>query len=103
MQTKQRKTLPKQSLPGAVIPQYVRCGRSTCPCAQGQLHGPYYYRFWRERGRLRKQYVRMADVAMVRAACDEHRNTWRLFRESRDIGRREWSRLAGLLQEAVYG
>ena len=69
---------------------------------QGQLHGPYHYRFWREGGRLRKQYVRMADVAMVRTACDEHRNAQRLFRDFRDTGRAEWSYLAGLLTEADY-
>ncbi len=103
MRTKQRKTLPKQSLLGAVIPQYVRCGRPTCPCLHGTLHGPYYYRFWREDGRLRKQYVRLAEVTSVRAACDEHRDTRRLFREFRDIGRREWSRLADLLKEADDG
>jgi transcriptional regulator with XRE-family HTH domain len=27
------------------------------------LHGPYHYRFWREGGRLRKQYVKPAELA----------------------------------------
>ena len=34
--------------------QHVRCGKahcSTCP------HGPYWYAFWKEDGRTRKQYI----------------------------------------------
>jgi hypothetical protein len=35
-------------LSGAVHGQYVRCGKPNCKCASGELHDPYYYRFWRE-------------------------------------------------------
>lgn len=37
------------------------------------LHGPYYYRFWRESGRLRKAYVPRRQVEEVRAACARYR------------------------------
>src|SRR5947209_19384342 len=60
--------LPKM-LPGVVCLQWVRCGRPGCRCARGQLHGPYAYHFTRENGRLRKRYVRSADLERVRAAC----------------------------------
>lgn len=50
------------ALPGAVCVQYVK-GRD------GVKRGPYYARMWRERGRLRKAYVRPRDLARVRAAC----------------------------------
>lgn len=73
------KTLPKKGapdvpaeLPGVVLPQRVRCGKPTCRCASGEaadLHGPYPYRFWRERGRLRKAYVPAALLDATRAAC----------------------------------
>src|SRR5262245_38217189 len=55
---------PAQSLPkaGALCAQWVRCGTSGCRCNRGELHGPYYYWFWREGGRLRKRYVRLSDV-----------------------------------------
>ena len=43
-------TLPK-TLPGAVCAQWVRCCRPNCRCARGHLHGPYFYRFWREGAR----------------------------------------------------
>ncbi len=60
-------------LPGTVIPQYVRCGKANCGCARGQLHGPYWYRFWREDPYvLHKEYVRKADVEQVRAACEAY-------------------------------
>jgi hypothetical protein len=60
--------LPK-TLPGTVCRQWVRCGRPNCRCAHGQLHGPYAYHFLRVNGRLRKRYVRPAEVEKVQAAC----------------------------------
>ena len=63
-----RQKLPK-SLPAAVCAQYVRCGKRSCRCARGLLHGPYFYCFWREGGRLKKAYVRKADVENVRSIC----------------------------------
>ena len=67
------KTIPDK-LPGVVCAQYIRCGKPNCRCAHGELHGPYWYRFWRDRhGRLHKEYVRKADVDVVRAACEARR------------------------------
>lgn len=37
--------------------EFVRCGRKGCRCGKGALHGPYTYKYWREKGRLRKAYV----------------------------------------------
>lgn len=71
-------------LQGVVLPQLVRCGKPTCRCAAGNrsdLHGPYHYRFWRERGRLKKAYVRRQDVEAARAACQR-----RQAREQRQRG-----------------
>ena len=47
-------SLPKNL---AVCLQYVRCGKSPCACVEGEKHGPYWYVFWRDHGRLRKQYL----------------------------------------------
>lgn len=68
MQTKTCETSPKP-LPGVVCAQGVHWGRPDCRCARGELHGPYFYRFWREGGRLRKQYVKRPDMEQVRAQC----------------------------------
>ena len=73
MRTMKTQSLPKpisDKLPGAVCKQYKTCGKADCHCAHGQQHGPYWYRFWRdENGKLRKVYVRQADLERVRAAC----------------------------------
>lgn len=53
---------------------YVRCGKSPCRCEPGSLHGPYYYRFTREGGRLRKRYVRKAEAeAELEKQASRHR------------------------------
>ena len=35
----------------------VRCGKQGCRCADGELHGPYWYAYWSENGKTRSQYV----------------------------------------------
>ena len=36
----------------------VRCGKENCWCQSGIGHGPYTYKYWKEDGKLRKEYVR---------------------------------------------
>ena len=62
--------LPKKALTGTVCAQMVRCGKATCKCAIGKLHGPYHYYFSRDNGSLTKRYIRKADVQQTRAACN---------------------------------
>ena len=75
MKTKNQKVLPKiaeTTLRGAVVAQYKRCGKPGCRCADPEkplLHGPYWYRVWREKGAYRKVYVRATDLPAVRALC----------------------------------
>ncbi len=35
----------------------TRCGKKGCRCAAGELHGPYWYAYYRENGRMRCEYV----------------------------------------------
>lgn len=37
----------------------VRCGKEACKCAgeQGELHGPYWYAYWRVDGKLKSKYI----------------------------------------------
>ena len=38
--------------------EYVKCGKPNCWCAgREQGHGPYWYRYWRENGKLKRRYV----------------------------------------------
>jgi hypothetical protein len=101
-QTEGRDPLPK-TLPGAVCAQKVKCGRPNCRCAKGELHGPYWYRFFRQGGRLVKEYVRQADAPGVRAACERRREEERQLRDllARGVGR--WRRLLSAVREVERG
>lgn len=37
----------------------IRCGKAGCKCAgkDGELHGPYWYTYWRDDGKLKSRYV----------------------------------------------
>lgn len=35
----------------------TRCGKKSCRCARGELHGPYWYAYYRENGRMRCEYI----------------------------------------------
>ncbi|MGH7174331.1 MAG: DUF6788 family protein [Gemmataceae bacterium] len=95
VQTKSAKTLPKM-LPGAVCWQWIRCGRTGCRCAKGKLHGPYAYRFYRQGNRLRKEYVRKANVKQVVEACEARRAFHRQLKASLQ----EWRDLLAQIREA---
>lgn len=86
--------LPK-TLPGVVCQQWVKCGRPDCRCARGSPHGPYFYRFYREGGRLRKRYVRAADVGRVREQCEARRQARQVLADWCEV----WRRLAAQVRE----
>jgi hypothetical protein len=69
-------------LKGEVCSQLIRCSKPGCRCQEGQLHGPYYYRVWREAGRVKKIYIRSSELNAVREAC-EHYQTY--FQRLRDL------------------
>jgi hypothetical protein len=90
-----------QALPkvGALCAQWVRCGTAGCRCTRGELHGPYFYRFWREEGRLRKRYVRLDDVPAVRHEIETHRMHDQHVRHVVARGWINWRQLAAQVQE----
>jgi hypothetical protein len=86
--------------PGAICAQMVRCGRSNCKCARGELHGPYYYHFTRIAGVLNKRYVKAADVSRLREVYDTRRAIERQDRAAAQSNHRHWSILKEGLQES---
>jgi hypothetical protein len=43
---------------GTVVEEMVTCGDETCGCmSDGEKHGPYLYRYYREGGRLTSEYL----------------------------------------------
>ena len=69
-------------LPGHAQVRRVRCGKTNCRCARGEPHTAYYHA-WDTDGVRFRRYVRKADVAQVRAACEAHRRLQAELRESR--------------------
>jgi hypothetical protein len=35
----------------------IRCGKETCKCARGKLHGPYWYSYTRVKDKVTSQYI----------------------------------------------
>ena len=101
-ETKQAGALPKTG-EGAVCAQYRRCGKPSCHCAHGTLHGPYFCLFWRERGRLRKRYLRSDEVDAVRASILDRREREQSERERRQIWHTNWRELRAALREVERG
>lgn len=100
MKNKIAKPSPKiEPLPGAVVAHLVRCGRYNCRCMRGDLHGPYFYRYWRDGQRRRKAYVRKAEVQSIRAACATYRSEQQAHRERVQAATAEWRQLKALLKE----
>jgi hypothetical protein len=85
-------------LNGAVCAQYKRCGKANCKCSRGQLHGPYYYRFMWDYGRVVKEYVPLSQVEEVRAACARYRAVQDKLREGRQHFQTLLSRLRSTLR-----
>ena len=78
-----------ERLEGALVAEHKRCGKRNCRCARGHLHGPYYYRRWREwDGKQRKQYVPRDRVPQIRKALEKSRaSSFReLLRALREMG-----------------
>jgi len=77
-------------LRGSLIAERKRCGKPNCRCARGELHGPYYYRRWRDvSGAQRKQYVPRPKADAVQRALEEARGDnpmvrWRELRKLLD-------------------
>jgi Family of unknown function (DUF6788) len=65
----------------AVCAQYVKCGKPNCKCVSGQLHGPYFAAFWKENGRIRKRYIRLADVEQMQELSEQPRQLRRELAE----------------------
>lgn len=50
-----------------LAPTWKTCGKTSCRCQRGDLHGPYWTVRWREGSIHRRRYVRPSDVPAVRA------------------------------------
>jgi uncharacterized protein DUF6788 len=67
----QQRTVAGLPRTGSLQREWRRCGKPTCRCAGGMLHGPYWYLRWRDRG---SQASRARLVACVGAQSKRDRN-----------------------------
>lgn len=37
--------------------EHTRCGKAGCKCVTGNLHGPYWYAYWTEKGKTKSRYI----------------------------------------------
>ena len=81
MKTKTENPLPKIATHGGTVHrQFVRCGKASCKCARGELHGAYYYHFVRVNGKLKKRYLKPEQIEKVQGACLKRREEQRTQR-----------------------
>ena len=60
LETKGREVVEVQRMGDRIYQlERVRCGKAGCKCAgkDGKLHGPYWYAYWRDVGKLKSRYV----------------------------------------------
>lgn len=84
----------------ALVAHRVRCGKSTCRCADGEGHGPYHFLLWREGAIQRRRYVRHADVPAVKAVCDARRARKVVATREREGAWRHWRALTAAVRGA---
>jgi hypothetical protein len=82
-------------LPGSVISEFKKCGKPNCKCQRGELHGPYYYRFYRVEGKLRREYVSKSRLQGV----NEQIKAYRGFQRDVKAGNALRKRAMKLLKE----
>jgi hypothetical protein len=72
---KKSEKLPPKILSGkgTLEVRYVKCGRSNCKCAKGELHGPYTYVRTYRSGKRRRVYVKSNNVSELKEARSEHK------------------------------
>lgn len=83
-------------LKGVLIGEMKRCGKLSCHCASGHLHGPYHYHYYREAGRLRKHYIKPENLAAVSEGIEARK---RVQRERR-VARWQIQRMIAELKQA---
>ncbi len=42
---------------GSIHSELVKCGKKSCKCNKGNLHGPYFYLYRYEGGKLKRSYI----------------------------------------------
>jgi hypothetical protein len=82
-----------------LLTTWVRCGKPTCRCNAGQLHGPYHALQWRDGVIQRRRYVRADDLPEVRAILENRRDERLAERLALSQSLQSWRALRRLAHE----
>lgn len=99
MKTKSENLQPKM-LPGYVRGERIKCGKPNCQCANGALHGKYFYRYVWENGKRIKFYVKRGEVKAVSAACTAWRADAKRRRQQAQSTAKQLRELKASLRES---
>lgn len=56
--TSRKQTVARQIIGDETYRQEsIRCGKENCKCAQGKLHGPYWYSYSRVKDKVSSRYI----------------------------------------------
>lgn len=84
---------------GSLQRQRVRCGKTNCKCARGELHEGYYFFFWTHT-RILKFYIRRGDIETISKVISVRRRRQAAFHaemnEARAFLRRMMSAAVGV-------
>jgi hypothetical protein len=92
---KPRKRYPRHCRASSAFSGSAAEGRTAIVAGERRT-APNHYRFWRERGRLRKSYVRPADLAQTIARCQARRQ----MQQELKAGWKAWRQMVILVREA---
>ena len=97
MKNKTEDLLPKSAAQGGTVHrQFIRCGKTSCKCVRGELHGAYYYYFVRVNGKLRKRYLKHEEAKQVQDVCLKRREEQRAQRAQ---NRKVWQSFRGIIAQ----
>lgn len=83
----------------ALLTTWTRCGKATCRCTSGHLHGPYHALYWREGAVQRRRYVPERELRAVQLILEERRNQRRLDRLRHAQSLHVWQQLGHLVAD----
>lgn len=76
-----------QPLSGSLRRRMIRCGKKSCRCRRGQLHGPYHY-FVPSKCRGKWQYINEEDIKRVEQGVADWKRQQKIDAEIKDLSAR---------------
>jgi len=64
---------PKDMIAGSIYTTYKKCGNKNCRCAEGDLHGPFFYLSRKIDGKTKLTFVRRADEDSIEEKAKNYR------------------------------